>query len=86
MNEFDNDLEANTAAMKRLMRWFTISSLTLVFGVGGWAVAAKVESAVVAGGTFVVTWQSRAWVCLQLVSGRGEETTSLSSPSTMYRV
>ena len=39
MNEFDNDLEANTAAMKRLMRWFTISSLTLVFGVGGWAVA-----------------------------------------------
>jgi len=60
MNEFDNDLEANTAAMKRLMRWFTISSLTLVFGVGGWAVAAKVESAVVAGGTFVVQSSAQA--------------------------
>ena len=60
MNEFDNDLEMNTAAMKRLMRWFTLSSLTLVFGVGGWAVAATVESAVVAGGTFVVQSSAQA--------------------------
>ena len=52
MIEFEADLVANSSSMRRLMRWFILSSCTVFFGVGGWAVAAKVDSAVVTSGTF----------------------------------
>lgn len=52
--DFETDLATNTAAMNRLIRHFVAASLVLSIGVGGWAVAAKVDSAVVTAGTFVV--------------------------------
>ena len=51
---FDADLVDNTSSIRRLMRWFILSSMAVGFGVGGWAVTAKVDSAVVTAGTFVV--------------------------------
>ena len=53
-DEFDTDLQQTAQSMRRLMRGFTIISGLLVFGVGGWAVTAEVESAVIASGKFVV--------------------------------
>jgi HlyD family secretion protein len=60
MTEFEADLIANTSSMRRLMRWFFLSSVSVVFGVGGWAVAAKVDSAVVTSGTFAVQSSAQA--------------------------
>jgi HlyD family secretion protein len=60
MTEFDKDLAANALQMRRLLRWFVVSSLALCLGVGGWAVAAQVDSAVVTSGTFVVKSSAQA--------------------------
>jgi HlyD family secretion protein len=49
------------------MRWFLLSSVTICFGVGGWSVAAKVDSAVVTSGTFAV--QSNAQSVQHLEGG-----------------
>lgn len=57
---FDADLVANTSSMRHLMRWFILSSMAVGFGVGGWAVTAEVDSAVVAAGTFVVKSSAQA--------------------------
>lgn len=67
MTEFETDLIANASSMRRLMRWFMLSSLTVIFGIGGWAVAAKVDSAVVTSGTFAV--QSNAQAVQHLEGG-----------------
>jgi HlyD family secretion protein len=58
--DFETDLAANTAAMHRLIRYFVASALALSIGVGGWACAAKVDSAVVTSGTFVVQSSAQA--------------------------
>ena len=60
MTEFEADLVANSSSMRRLMRWFMFSSFTVFFGIGGWAVAAKVDSAVVTSGTFAVQSSAQA--------------------------
>ncbi|WP_262031158.1 HlyD family type I secretion periplasmic adaptor subunit [Microvirga sp. Mcv34] len=60
MTEFEHDLEANSSSMRRLMRWFVLSSVVVFFGIGGWSVAAKVDSAVVTGGTFAVQSSAQA--------------------------
>jgi HlyD family secretion protein len=60
MTEFEADLVANSSSMRRLMRWFMLSSFIVFFGVGGWAVAAKVDSAVVTSGTFAVQSSAQA--------------------------
>ena len=57
---FDTDLVDNTTSMRRLMRWFLLSTMTVGVGVGGWAVTAKVDSAVVTAGTFVVQSSAQA--------------------------
>lgn len=67
MTEFDTDLAANAASMRRLTRWFLLSALTLCMGVGGWAVSAKIDSAIVTSGTFVV--QSNAQAVQHLEGG-----------------
>jgi HlyD family secretion protein len=67
MTEFDADLVANAASVRRLMRWFVLSALTLCLVLGGWAVGAKVDSAVVTSGTFVV--QSNAQAVQHLEGG-----------------
>ena len=54
MSAFELDLAVTQASMRRLMRVFSITIIVLVFGVGGWAVASKIESAVIASGNFVV--------------------------------
>ena len=43
-----------------MMRWFVASSLTVCLGIGGWAFAAKIDSAVVTSGTFVVQSSAQA--------------------------
>lgn len=60
MTEFDADLIETTSSLKRLMRSFMLSSALLAVGVGGWSVAAKVDSAVVTSGTFVVQSSAQA--------------------------
>jgi HlyD family secretion protein len=60
MIEFEADLVANSSSMRRLMRWFILSSFIVFFGIGGWAVAAKVDSAVVTSGTFAVQSSAQA--------------------------
>ncbi|MBA1157617.1 HlyD family type I secretion periplasmic adaptor subunit [Microvirga mediterraneensis] len=60
MTEFEDDLAANSSSMRRLMRWFVLSSFIVFFGIGGWSVAAKVDSAVVTGGTFAVQSSAQA--------------------------
>ena len=60
MTEFEADLVANSSSMRRLMRWFIFSSFVVFFGIGGWAVAAKVDSAVVTAGTFAVQSSAQA--------------------------
>ncbi|WP_162820303.1 HlyD family type I secretion periplasmic adaptor subunit [Microvirga calopogonii] len=60
MTEFEDDLAANSSSMRRLMRWFILSSSVVFFGVGGWSVAAKVDSAVVTAGTFAVQSSAQA--------------------------
>jgi HlyD family secretion protein len=60
MTEFDDDLIANASSMRRLMRVFILSSLVIILGVGGWAAVAKVDSAVVTSGTFVVQSSAQA--------------------------
>jgi HlyD family secretion protein len=60
MTEFEADLVANSSSMRRLMRWFILSSFIVFFGIGGWAVAAKVDSAVVTSGTFAVQSSAQA--------------------------
>jgi HlyD family secretion protein len=60
MTEFEADLVANSSSMRRLMRWFLLSSFIVFFGIGGWAVAAKVDSAVVTSGTFAVQSSAQA--------------------------
>jgi HlyD family secretion protein len=67
MIEFEADLVANSSSMRRLMRWFFLSSFIVFFGIGGWAVAAKVDSAVVTSGTFAV--QSNAQAVQHLEGG-----------------
>jgi HlyD family secretion protein len=67
MIEFEADLVANSSSMRRLMRWFILSSFIVFFGIGGWAVAAKVDSAVVTSGTFAV--QSNAQAVQHLEGG-----------------
>ena len=60
MTEFEADLITNTSSIRSLMRWFIVSSVIVGGGVGGWAVAAKVDSAVVTTGTFVVQSSAQA--------------------------
>jgi HlyD family secretion protein len=60
MTEFEADLVANSSSMRRLMHWFAASSFIVFFGVGGWSVAAKVDSAVVTSGTFAVQSSAQA--------------------------
>ena len=60
MNEFETDLAKTEASMRRLLKLFTATLLVLVLGVGGWAVASKVESAVIATGNFVVSSNGQA--------------------------
>ncbi|EIM24609.1 HlyD family type I secretion periplasmic adaptor subunit [Microvirga lotononidis] len=60
MTEFEDDLAANSSSMRRLMRWFVLSSFIVFFGIGGWSVAAKVDSAVVTAGTFAVQSSAQA--------------------------
>ncbi len=67
MSEFEDDLIANTSSMRRLMRWFVGSTLLVGCSVGGWSVAAKVDSAVVTAGTFEV--QSNAQAVQHLEGG-----------------
>lgn len=54
MHEFETDLAQTANSVRRLMRSFALVSGLLVFGVGGWAMSAQVESAVIASGKFVV--------------------------------
>lgn len=67
MTHFEADLAATTTSMTRLMRGFWLSSVLVTASLGGWAVAAKVDSAVVTGGTFVV--QSNAQAVQHLEGG-----------------
>ncbi len=60
MYEFDTDLTQTANSMRRLMRGFAVFSGVLVFGVGGWAATAQVESAVIANGKFVVKSNTQA--------------------------
>ena len=60
MNEFETDLAQTEASMNRLLKLFTVTLLVLILGVGGWAVASKVESAVIATGNFVVSSNGQA--------------------------
>jgi HlyD family secretion protein len=60
MTGFETDLASNQTSLTRLMRIFTVSSLAVLMSVGGWSVAAKVDSAVVTGGTFVVQSSAQA--------------------------
>jgi HlyD family secretion protein len=60
MTEFDSDLDTNQTSLRHLMRVFTVSSLAVLMSVGGWSVAAKVDSAVVTAGTFVVQSSAQA--------------------------
>ncbi|MGO4524190.1 HlyD family type I secretion periplasmic adaptor subunit [Microvirga sp. 2MCAF35] len=60
MTEFEDDLAANSSSMRRLMRWFILSSVIVFFGIGGWSVAARVDSAVVTAGTFAVQSSAQA--------------------------
>ncbi len=54
MHAFDADLERTSQSMRRLLRGFTLLCSGLIFGVGGWAFSAEIESAVLATGKFVV--------------------------------
>jgi HlyD family secretion protein len=60
MHEFDTDLAQTAHSVRRLMRSFALVSGLLVFGVGGWAATAQVESAVIANGKFVVKSNAQA--------------------------
>lgn len=60
MHEFDTDLAQTANSVRRLMRGFAVVSGLLVFGVGGWAATAQVESAVIANGKFVVKSNAQA--------------------------
>ena len=60
MTHFETDLAETQASMRRLIGLFALTMLVLVAGVGGWAVASKVDSAVVASGTFAVTTNGQA--------------------------
>ena len=60
MHEFDTDLAQTAHSVRRLMRGFALVSGLLVFGVGGWAATAQVESAVIANGKFVVKSNAQA--------------------------
>jgi HlyD family secretion protein len=60
MNAFDEDLVANTASIRHLMRWFVLSALVVCLSVGGWAFAAKIDSAVVTSGVFEVKSNAQA--------------------------
>lgn len=60
MHEFDTDLAQTANSVRRLMRGFALVSGALVFGVGGWAATAQVESAVIANGKFVVKSNAQA--------------------------
>lgn len=60
MHEFDTDLEQTAKSVRRLMRGCAVISGLLVFGVGGWAFSAQIESAVIANGKFVVKSNAQA--------------------------
>lgn len=54
MNEFEKDLRHSETSMRQQLLIFAGTMLLLIFGIGGWAVASHVESAVVAAGNFIV--------------------------------
>jgi HlyD family secretion protein len=60
MTEFEADLIASTSSMRRMMRSFILCTLIFGLGIGGWAVTAKIDSAVVTGGTFEVRSNAQA--------------------------
>ena len=60
MTAFEVDLASTQASMRRLIQVFAITLCVLVFGIGGWAVASKIESAVIATGKFVVKSSGQA--------------------------
>jgi HlyD family secretion protein len=60
MTEFEADLIASTSSMRRMMRSFILCALIFGLGIGGWAVAAKIDSAVVTAGTFEVRSNAQA--------------------------
>ncbi|SON57806.1 Type I secretion system membrane fusion protein PrsE [Hartmannibacter diazotrophicus] len=53
MTEFDKDLFEIDSSIKKLMRWFLISSLFVLGGIGAWSIMAQVDSAVITAGTFM---------------------------------
>lgn len=67
MTSFETDLAAHTTSMTRIMRAFWMSSVLVTASIGGWAVAAKVDSAVITSGTFAV--QSNAQAVQHLEGG-----------------
>lgn len=60
MTVFESDLADTQHAMNRIMRIFMVTLFVLIFGIGGWAVLSKVESAVVANGNFIVKSNGQA--------------------------
>ena len=60
MTTFETDLVSNNTSMTRIIRAFWISSGVVLSTIGGWAVAAKVDSAIIAGGTFSVQSNAQA--------------------------
>jgi HlyD family secretion protein len=60
MTDFETDLIANTSSMRRMMRSFILCALIFGLGIGGWAVTAKIDSAVVTSGTFEVRSNAQA--------------------------
>lgn len=60
MTTFETDLASNNTSMTRIIRAFWISSGVVLSTIGGWAVAAKVDSAIIAGGTFSVQSNAQA--------------------------
>lgn len=53
MTEFDSDLAQTDTSIKTLMRWFLVSTVIVLGGVGGWSAMATVDSAVITAGTFM---------------------------------
>jgi HlyD family secretion protein len=60
MTVFESDLADTQDSMHRLMWIFAATIFVLFFGIGGWAVVSKVESAVVANGNFIVKSSGQA--------------------------
>ena len=65
MTDFETDLSDTQGALSRLMWFFAATIFFLFAGIGGWAFASKVDTAVVANGNFAVTSSGQAVQHLQ---------------------